>query len=145
MVKGALALMEIIGGVLVHFISQRFLLDLVSAITQGELSEDPHDVIANYLVHSAQNFSISSQHFAALFLFSHGIVKLFLIIGLMREKLWCYPTTIGIFGCFVAYQTYQFSISHSVWLLILTALDVLVIGLTWHEYRYLRTHRGGIA
>jgi uncharacterized membrane protein len=31
--------------------------------------------------------------------------------------------------------------THSVWLLLVTALDVAVIALTWHEYRYLRSNR----
>ncbi len=139
--KGAIALCEIIGGVLVYFISQQFLMDLVHFITQDELVEDPRDLISNYLLHSAQNFSISSQHFAAFFLLSHGIIKMFLIIGLWREKLWYYPTAIVIFGLFIAYQLYRFSYTHSLWLLLITVLDIAVIVLTWHEYRYLRIHR----
>ncbi|MDE1925115.1 MAG: DUF2127 domain-containing protein [Patescibacteria group bacterium] len=136
--KGIIALFEIIGGILVYFISQQFLMNLVLAITQDELTEDPKDFIAHYLIQSAQNFSISSQHFAAFFLFSHGIIKMFLIIGLLREKRWYYPTAMVIFGLFIVYQLYRFSFTHSLWLLLITFLDILVIWLTWHEYRYVR-------
>ena len=136
--KAVIALFEIIGGVLVYFISQQFLIDLVHAITQDELIEDPRDFIANYLLHSAQNFSISSQHFAAFFLLSHGVIKMFLIVGLLRKKLWFYPTAIVVFGLFIAYQLYRFSYTHSLWLLLITILDIAVIWLTWHEYKYLR-------
>ena len=140
-IKAALATVEIVSGVLVYFISQAFLLRVVLLLTQDALTEDPNDFIANYLVHSAQNFSISSQHFAALFLLSHGVVKLFLIVGLLREKLWFFPTTIAVFSAFIVYQVYDFSLTHSLWLLLVTVLDVFVIGLTWHEYNYLRAHR----
>nr|WP_258171938.1 DUF2127 domain-containing protein [Burkholderia contaminans] len=43
-----------------------------------------------------------------------------------------------VFGLFIGYQVYRFTFTHSVWLLLVTALDIVVIALTWHEYRYLR-------
>ena len=115
---------------------------MVFAITQNELSEDPRDFIAHYLIKSAQGFSINSQHFASFFLFTHGVVKIFLAIGLLREKYWYFPTAIVVFGLFIVYQLYRFTFTHSLWLLVLTAVDILVIWLTWHEYRYLRKKDG---
>jgi uncharacterized membrane protein len=69
----------------------------------------------------------------------HGIVKTYLIVGLLRDRLWYYPGAIIVFILFVAYQVFRFQITHSVWLLAITVLDIVVIGLTWHEYRYLRS------
>ena len=89
--KGLFALLEIIGGIAVYWVSQHALLDLVQAITQAELAKDPRDLVANYLLHLAQNLSIGAQRFTASFLLSHGVVKLWLIIGLLRQKLWYYP------------------------------------------------------
>ncbi len=139
--KGVFALCEVAGGIAAYFLSQQFLLSLVMWVTRDEFSEDPHDLIANYLLHAVEQVSISAQHFAALYLMAHGIVKLWLIIGLLRERLWYYPVAIGVFGLFVAYQMYRYSFTHSVWLLFLTALDVVVIALTVHEYRYMRRRR----
>lgn len=136
--KGIIALFEIIGGILVYFISQDVLLHVVLAITQDELSEDPKDFIAHYLIQSARSLSVSSQHFAAFFLFSHGAVKMFLIVGLLQKKLWFYPAAIVVFGLFIIYQVYRFSFTHSLWLLVITLLDVIVIWLTRHEWKYLR-------
>ena len=65
---------------------------------------------------------------------SHGVVKLWLIIGLLRQKLWYYPLAAAVFGLFIVYQ---YSFTNSLWLLVLSAVDVAVIALTWHEYRYL--------
>jgi|SRR5579863_4938120 len=136
-VKGIFAFSEIVGGIATYFISQRFLLNVITAFTQNELIEDPRDLVANYLLHQAQHFSVSTKHFAAIYLFSHGLVKLWLIAGLLRERLWYYPTASIVFALFIVYQLYRFTFTHSVMLLALTLIDVMVIGLTWHEYRYL--------
>lgn len=139
--KGIFALLEILGGILAYFITQQFLLRLVVAITQDELTEDPRDFVARYLLQSAQGFSISSQHFTSLYLLSHGIIKIFLVAGLLREKFWFYPLAIIVFVLFILYQFFRFSVTHSFWLLAITLLDIIVIWLTWHEYRYLQQHR----
>ena len=88
-----------------------------------------------------QHLSLGAQHFAAIYLVSHGAIKLWLIIGLLREKLWYYPTAMVIFALFIVYQFYHFSFTHSVFLLFITVVDFVVIILTWHEYGYLRRHR----
>lgn len=136
--KAIFAAFEVLGGVLAYFISQQFLVKMVTLITQGELAEEPRDFISNYLLHAAQNLSISTQHFTGLYLVSHGIIKLFVIIGLLRRKLWYYPVALVVFALFIVYQLYRFSFTHSIWLILITLLDLIVIGLTWHEYRYLR-------
>jgi uncharacterized membrane protein len=135
--KGLFALGQITGGIVAFFVSKEFLLRTVSVLTQEELAEDPHDLVANYLLHSAQSLTIGTQVFLALYLLSHGGIKLWLIIGLLREKLWYYPTAIVIFGLFIVYQLYRFSFTHSAWILLVTAVDIIVIALTWHEYKYL--------
>ena len=96
LLKGAFSLLEIVGGILAYYVSQQYLLQLVTTITQEELTEDPHDFVAHFLIQSAQQLSVSAQHFAAFYLLSHGIIKTFLIVGLLREKLgttrsqcWC--------------------------------------------------------
>jgi uncharacterized membrane protein len=136
--KGVFALSEVIAGVATYFISQQFLLAIVLWVTKEEFAEDPHDIIANSLLHAVQNFSVSTQKFVALYLLGHGIIKLWLIIGLLRRRLWYYPVAIIVFALFIAYQLYRYTFSHSVWLLLITALDIIVIALTWHEYRFMR-------
>ena len=138
MAKGLFALGEIVGGVVALFLNRESLLRVMSVLTQEELAENPHDLVANYLLNSAQTLTIGTQMFVALYLLSHGGVKLWLIIGLWHERLWYYPTALIVFGVFIVYQLYRFSFTHSVWLLLISAVDVVVIALTWHEYKYLR-------
>jgi uncharacterized membrane protein len=138
--KGAFAVFEIIAGIFAAAVPQQFIFNIVAALTQEELANDPRDLVATYLLHAAQNLSVSAQHFAALYLLSHGAIKLWLIVGLLREKLGYYPTAMIAFGLFIAYQLYRFTYTHSVFLVLITVLDLAVIILTWHEYRYLKRH-----
>jgi uncharacterized membrane protein len=147
--KAIFAVSEIIGGFLayiltlsqylmVSFVSRDFLLNLVTSLTREELSEDPRDFIANNLLHLAQYSSVSSLRFTALYLVSHGVVKLWLIIGLFRKKLWYYPVAMVVFGLFILYQLYRYSFTHSYWLIFISVVDAIVIWFTWVEYGYLR-------
>ena len=136
--KGALGLLEIVGGILAYFVTKQFVVTAAIIVTQGELAEDPHDFVAAYLLHTAQGLSVSVQHFTAAYLLGHGVVKLWLIVGLLRERLWYYPVAAAVFALFIAYQLYRYAFTHSVWLIFLTLLDIVVIWLTWHEFAYLR-------
>ena len=135
--KGVFSLTEIAAGFFTYFVTRQFLLDLVHTISRAELMEDSRDFVANYLFHAVQGLSISSQHFTAFYLLSHGIIKLWLIIGLWRKKLKYYPAAIVVFSLFILYQVYRYSFTHSLSLLLITVLDLIVIGLTWFEYQHL--------
>lgn|GEM_PF-1072082 len=138
MLKGVFALAEIAASIFAYFVTGQFLLDLAQTITRTEWSEDPRDVVANYLLHAAQGLSVSSQQFTSFYLLSHGAIKRWLIIGLWRKKRGYYPAAIAVFGLFILYQVYRYSFTHSLSLLLITALDAVVIGLTWFEYQQLR-------
>jgi uncharacterized membrane protein len=135
--KGVFALAEISASIFTYFVTKPFLLDLVRAVTQAELTEDPRDFVANYLFHTAQGLSISNQHFTAFYLLGHGVIKLWLIIGLWQKRPGYYPAALAVFSLFILYQMYQYVLTHSLLLLLITATDVIVIGLTWFEYRHL--------
>jgi uncharacterized membrane protein len=138
LVKGVHAVLELVSGAAILLISPTFVLWLAQGLTANELSEDPKDFFANYLMHSAGQFSVSFQHLAALYLISHGIVVGFLVAGLLARKLWSYPVSVAVLGIFILYQSYQFFLSYSWWIFGVTILDIVVILLTLHEYRYLK-------
>jgi len=140
LLKGAHALIECAGGLALALVRTSTIAALVNRLTQEELIEDPNDFVATHLLTMAQNFSVSTQHFYAFYLLSHGIVKLFLVIGLLRGRLWSYPTSLVALGLFIVYQLYRFSYTHGVGLIVLTVFDLLVMGLIWHEYHLARRH-----
>jgi uncharacterized membrane protein len=140
LLKGAHALIECIGGIVLAFVSTSAIKGLVNALTQEELIEDPNDFVATHLLSLAQNFTVSTQRFYAFYLLSHGVIKLLLVAGLLRNKLWAYPASLVVLGLFIVYQLYRFSYTHAVGLIVLTVFDAIVMGLIWHEYQMVRRH-----
>jgi uncharacterized membrane protein len=82
------------------------------------------------------------EWFAFLYLGSHGLVKLFIVVSLWKERLWSYPVAILFFAAFAVYQTYRYTLDPSPGWVVLTALDGIVILLTWLEYLRVRRLRG---
>lgn len=140
LLKGAHALTECAGSIALALVSTNTIRAFVNWLTQEELIENPHDFIASHLSTFAQNFSIETKHFYAFYLLGHGVVKLALVIGLLKGKLWSYPASLIVLGLFIVYQLYRFSYTHGAGLIVLTILDVVVMGLIWHEYRLVRRH-----
>lgn len=130
--KGLNALVELILGTLLLFTN---VLDVVQALAQNELLEDPNDFFATHLQNLTGSISPQTQMFAALYLLSHGLIKGVLVIGLLRNKLWAYPASLAVLALFVAYQVIKFFQHYSVALALLTLFDLVVMSLIYHEYR----------
>lgn len=136
--KGIDGLLEIVGGIVLLLVPLRDIRALLIWTTGKELSEDPKDYIATHIVRLAHMLSVRAYDFTIIYLLVHGGVKVFLVVMLLRRRLWAYPTAIAVFSAFGVYQIYQFSYSHSILLLALTVLDAVVVTLTVWEYTILR-------
>jgi uncharacterized membrane protein len=136
--KGLHALLEIVGGTLLYVIHPDTIQRFISRLTQNELLEDRQDLIANTLRQAAHHLSIGGKTFAAFYLLSHGVIKLFLVIELLRKRLWAYPASLAMFAAFIAYQLYRYTHTHSIGLIVLTVFDLAVMWLIWREYRIVR-------
>jgi uncharacterized membrane protein len=77
----------------------------------------------------------SAVRFAAAYLLVHGIVKVFLVVALLRNKLWAYPWLIFTLVVFIGYQLYRIALVPSAWLIALTVFDAFVVWLTWREWQ----------
>ena len=140
LLKGAHAAVECMGGLALALASTASIEKWVNRLTQEELIEDPKDFVATHLLGMAQGFSINTKNFYAFYLLSHGIVKLALVVGLLRNKLWAYPASLIVLSLFIIYQVYRFSYTQSVGLIVLTIFDLIVMILIWHEYGLMRRH-----
>jgi uncharacterized membrane protein len=134
--KGLDGILEVAGGILLLFLSPQAIQHLVRALTAHELSEDPHDLIARYLLHTTAHLSHGTTLFGAIYLLSHGIAKIVLVALVLKDKLWAYPWLIGLLLAFIAYQLYRITAVHfSIGLTLLTVFDAFLVWLTWREYR----------
>lgn len=138
-IKALFALSEVLAGFAAYLVPKQVILSIVLRITGNEITEDPQDVIAGFLLNAVQHLSVGSKEFAAIYLLAHGVIKLWLIVGLIRERLWYFPVSMVAFGLFIVYQLYRYTYTHSIWLVLLSMLDLGVILLTWHEYRYIKS------
>lgn len=130
--KGIGALLETVLGLVLSYSSSA--VDLVRALAENELLDDPNDFLTTHFG-SLLNPTPETQHFGGLYLLSHGVVKLVLVGGLLRNKLWAYPASLAVFALFIVYQLVRYMRTHSIWLLLLTVLDLVVMWLIWHEYK----------
>jgi uncharacterized membrane protein len=139
--KGLDGLLEVVGGLLLLVVSPATIDRLARTLTQHELSEDPHDLIATHLLHYTGALTGASVRFGALYLLLHGAVKIVLVTALLRNQLWAYPWTIAFLLAFIAYQLYRLTFAPSLGLVVLTVFDAVVAWLTWREYRKQRSLR----
>lgn len=139
--KGLDGLLEVAGGLLLLLISPATIAGIASALTQHELSEDPHDFLATHLLHATGSLTGDALRFGAVYLLAHGVVKIVLVAALLRNKIWAYPWMIAFLVAFILYQLYRMTFALSLGLAGLTAFDVVVTWLTIREYQRQRAHR----
>jgi uncharacterized membrane protein len=145
--KGLDGVLEVVGGVLLLVVSPTTIDQISRALTQHELSEDPHDFLATHVLHAAGSLTGSSLQFGAAYLLLHGLVKIVLVAALLRDKIWAYPWMIAFLIVFIVYQVYRMTFAFSIGLLGLTVFDLVVAWLTYREYgkqRAARTPRGSL-
>jgi len=135
LIKSIFGLFEILVGIVLA-ISGRIIVDnLVTALTQQEISEDPKDFISNILINTANNYSAGSHIFAIVYLIFHGAVNIYLAVALVKKKTWAYHSALTGFGIFILYQIYRYIHTHSPLLLLLTLFDIFIVVMIFLEYR----------
>ena len=131
--KGIDGLLEFVAGLLLFTVNPSTIHNFISFVTQKELLEDPNDIVANLLLHATQNIG-GITTFAIIYLWIHAGIKLIAVFGILRNKTWAYPFSLGSLGTLVIYQLYSLSERISVGMLLLTVFDIFIIWLIWREY-----------
>jgi uncharacterized membrane protein len=132
--KGVNGAAELVGGVLLLVFTPARIHHVVAAMTQGELSEDPHDFLATHLLHTGDGLSGTALLVGGLYLLTHGLVKVVLVVALLLNKLWAYPWMIAVLLLFICYQLYRIALNPTPGLVALTVFDQLIVALTCREY-----------
>ncbi|MBY0328596.1 DUF2127 domain-containing protein [Patescibacteria group bacterium] len=82
-----------------------------------------------------QTMSDKVQTIGAFYFFSHGAVKLLLVWGLWKNRLWAYPVSIIFLSGFSIYQLYEISVHFSLIVTAFLLFNTIVIILVINEYR----------
>jgi len=136
--KGIDGVLEVVGGIMLWAVPNVVLDRTLHFLTQRELAEDPRDVVANWLVGLTSVITPNIKLIVGIFLIVHGLAKIFLAAGLIKEKAWAYPASISIFLVFIIYELYRLSYNRSFILGSVALGDIILLILIYHQYRHLR-------
>jgi uncharacterized membrane protein len=134
-IKGFDGVLEMIGGVLIWFMKPSSMNGFFRFASMHDLPGKYDDMLIAQLLHLTQTLANGGKVFASIYLITHGLSKVVLVIALWMNKLWAYPLTMFVFAVFCVYQMQRYTHTHNIWLVVLTVFDLLLIYLTWREYR----------
>ena len=133
--KGIIALLEIVAGLVAFGVPLSFIEQIATLVTADALLENPNDFLASHVLSWALGLSAGTKLFVGMYLLGHGVLKMLVIVGLLREKRWAFPTALFVFGSFIFYQIYRYFYTHAWSLIALSLLDALVMWFIWREYQ----------
>jgi uncharacterized membrane protein len=130
--------LQLIGGTLLLFVEPQTLGRWMNFLTRHLLSENPNNVVAHWLHHQADTLSLDTTLIVSLYMLSHAVIKLGLVFGLLKEKLWVFPFAFVGFGAILSIEIYRI-LFHFFWgVCILMAFDTFVLTMVILEYRKLK-------
>jgi len=144
-IKGSFAFGETLSGLGLLLTPHGLLLNLWAWLTHHQLTQDPNDAMAQWFHHLADVFPLHVQHFYAIYLLAHGMLKFLMVIMLARRILWAYPAAMVVLAGFVIYQATEFVTQGSLVLLALACLDGFMIVLVYREWNVLKLSRRTVA
>ena len=126
---------ELVGALALLLVSGAAVQRLTADVLSHDLLGPPDGVLARHFVAGTAEFASGNRTFTVVYLGLHGLVKLALVVGLLRQWRPAYPAAIVVLGLFVGYEICRSVVTGSILLPFLAALDVAVIVLVAREYR----------
>jgi uncharacterized membrane protein len=129
---------EIVLGLFIFF--DTHLRNAIYILARNELAEEPNNFVAQYIQNFITHISHGTLVFISIYLIGQGVIKIFLILGIFKKKLWAYQLAIYSFLAFTFYQIFRYNHTHSTFLIILSIFDIVTIMLIQHEYKRVKEH-----
>lgn len=126
-------LLETVAGLLLFFVHPQQITHFARWITLTELHQNTNEFWVRHFLHSANQFALTGGLFAAIYLLTHGIVKIFLVAAILKEQLWAYKAMIIFLLLFIVYQVYKIIQQPTTWIVLLTIFDIFIVLLTMRE------------
>jgi uncharacterized membrane protein len=133
--KGLDGVIELAGAMIVAFVPAHVITRFVAHLTDRELAKDPNNFIAGHILQYTNELVGHDKWFAVFFLLTHGLIKVVLVFGLLRNLPWAYPFAFLALGGFTVYQFWLIATHPTVGIILLTLFDIFIIWLTWREYQ----------
>lgn len=137
--KGMMGASEAVAGTLLLTTPPAGLHALVARAARfGLIARGEHPVFARIL-RAGETLPVGAQHFYAIYLLFHGVMKMVMVLLLWRQVRWAYPAAIIIQIAFVVFEALRWAETGNPVLLGLALLDLAIIGLILREWRARRT------
>ena len=140
LLKGAISVAEVIAGLVLLIIPAKYMIALVQS-SGVWLAGYADNSITMHITNELMRFESGTALFVAFYLLTRGLIKCFLIAGLLKNILWAYPASLVVLGLFVVYQAYEIATKGSVFVIAITAFDLVVMYLIWREWKIVKRHQ----
>lgn len=134
-IKGGAGLLETLAGIPFFFVTPRVIEDFVVLLTAPELSEDPNRLDCHYHPPCCSALFCGYRAICRRLSYHSRPDQDFFSRRSLAGKIVAYPTSLWFLVAFIVYQCDRYAYTHSIWLVLLTVLDVIVAFLIWHEYQ----------
>lgn len=142
LIKLGIAIIEIIAGLAFYFMSYETMNAVVTAVLHVVI-KNPNSGAWNLVNSGFRDLVVYSTSFWAFIFLSHGVTKILLTQGLLRNKMWAYIGSLIVFSYFIINQIYQALRNPSFALEFITVFDIVVVFLIFYEYRHHTARREG--
>jgi len=133
--KGALGVIQLVtAAALALGIADR-LPAIAQRLFAAELSQDPDDFLAKWLMALAGQVPGTDLTFYKIYFAAHGLLHVGVVALLLLGHGAAYPAAIAVLAGFVVYQIFEWFHVGGSMLLVLTAIDLAVIALTLTEWK----------
>lgn len=139
LLKGAISLLEVLAGGFLLFVPVSVPVQFLTRMIGNMSPQIVQSGLIAHLLHGLQALGGVSGLFIAIYLLSRGLIKVILIVALLKNRLWAYPSSLVVLGVFVLYQCYQLVTGLSGFIVALTIFDLVVMWSIWMEYGMLKS------
>ncbi|MEP7233847.1 MAG: DUF2127 domain-containing protein [Ignavibacteriota bacterium] len=144
-IKGLDGALQLLGGIAVLVVAPGTLGKTYRYFTRFLVGNRTHNPEADFIREAAHSFHMSVAWLIAIYLLVNGIIKVLLVYGLLKEKMWVFPAALAGFSIFFSLEVWRLSI-HFYWgIVIFMAISVFVITMVILEWRkvFLRSREAG--
>ncbi|HEY8744923.1 MAG TPA: DUF2127 domain-containing protein [Chloroflexota bacterium] len=134
--KSVWALVLIVASVALFAFHSQHVTQPFQEFFEGELSEDPHDLLATVMIHLVPQLSLQTEILLAFGAILYAILEIIEAWGLWRFILWVELLTVFETSAFLPYEIWDIFQHVSVLKVVTFVINILII---WYLYtRYLR-------
>ncbi|MEI8135632.1 MAG: DUF2127 domain-containing protein [bacterium] len=136
--KGLDGALQLIGGIAVIFAEPGTLGKTYRYFTRFLVGNRTQNPEAEFIKVTAHSFGMNVEMLVAIYLLVNAVIKLLLVYGLLKERLWVFPAACIGFGLMFSLELYRISI-HFYWgIFILMCISVFVITMVLLEWKKVR-------